>query len=82
MGREIETFEMKLTLNNITYSTEGDQKNSNLQVLKLEKTKDEFNRDMVLVWFKTNCKFYRLSDNSFAFDLLDGYILAGFLYNL
>jgi hypothetical protein len=81
VGSQSEKFEMKLTLNNITYSTRGDQTSSSLQIIKVEKTKDEFERDLALVWFKTNCKFYR-PDNSFAFDVIDGYILAGFLYNL
>ena len=80
-GKESKGFEMKLTLKNQTYTTVGDQTGSLLEILKVERTKDEGNRDMALVWLKTNCKFYR-SDNSFAFSLKESYILAGFVYAL
>lgn len=80
-GPETENFMMKLNLNNQTYTTNGNQSNSRLEVLKVETTKDEFDRDMALVWFKTDCKFYR-TDGFFAFNLKEGYILVGFLYNL
>lgn len=81
IGSLYQKFELKLTLSNITYSTNGDQTNSVLKILKMEKSKDEFNRDIVLVWFKVNCKFYSTVDTT-SFPLKDGYILAGFMYNL
>lgn len=79
-GPETEKFELELTLNKMDYTTNGDQTHSRLEILKIQNTKDEFNRDMVLVWFKANCKFYDLNDR-FAFNLTDGYILAGFVHN-
>lgn len=79
-GKESEFFEMKLRLNGQLYTTNGDQTDSRLEVIKYEKTKSEINKDMVLAWFKTKCNFYRMNDKTFAFRLTDGLIIAGFLY--
>jgi hypothetical protein len=81
IGDRYNKFELALTLNKKLYTTNGDQSNSVLKVLKTEKTKDEFDRDVVLVWFKVNCTFYSTVDTT-SFTLKDGYLLAGFMYNL
>ena len=81
LGSRYSQFELVLTLNKTRYTTSGDQTNSLFKILKTEKSKDEFQRDIVLVWFKVNCKFYSTVDAS-SFVLKDGYLLAGFTYNL
>ena len=81
IGGKYNKFELALTLDKKRYTTNGDQTNSILKVLKVEKSKDEFNTDVVLVWFKVDCKFYCTIDQT-SFILKDGYILAGFMYNL
>jgi hypothetical protein len=81
IGGRYDKFELALTLNKKLFTTNGDQTNSMLEVLKTEKSKDEFNRDVVLVWFKVNCTFYSTIDTS-SFVLKDGYLLADFMYNL
>ena len=80
LGDGSDAFKLKVTLNNIVYTTDGDQTNSLLKILKVEKAKDEANRDIALVWFKANCKFYS-SANDTTLTLKEGYILAGFMYN-
>lgn len=82
LGTLYQQFELRLTFGNKkTYTTSGNQANSHLTVLKMEKSHDEFNREMVLVWFSVDCKFYNAGDNS-SFAVKDGLILAGFMYNL
>ena len=81
IGTTYDKFELALTVGKKLYTTNGDQANSLLKVLKMEKSKDEFDRDVVLVWFKVNCTFYSTVDTS-SFTLKDGYFLAGFMYNL
>jgi hypothetical protein len=81
IGGKYEKFELTLTLDKKLYTTNGDQTKSMLKVLKTEKSKDEFGRDVVLVWLKVNCTFYSTVDTS-SFTLKDGYLLAGFMYNL
>jgi hypothetical protein len=74
-------FKLRVTLNNIVYTTDGDQTNSQLKILKVEKAKDEANRNIALVWFKVNCNFYNSVDGTISI-LKDGYVLAGFMYDL
>jgi hypothetical protein len=81
IGEKYDKFELLLTLNKKLYTTNGDQTGSILKVLKTEKSKDEIGREVVLVWFKLNCTFYSTVDAS-SFALKNGYLLAGFMYNL
>lgn len=74
-------FFIRLTLNNKTYTTIGDQTGSQIKVLKMEKSKDELNRDIVLVWLILDCKFYD-GQSKFSFDVKKGKTLAGFMYSL
>jgi len=81
LGSAYEKFEMQLNVNNQFYTTNGDQTGSRLRVLKIEKTLDEFNRNIALVWFVVNCKFYNPNNNA-VLNILDGKFLAGFMYDL
>ncbi len=81
IGGTYDKFELALTINKKLFTTKGDQTNSMLKVLKTEKSKDYFDTDVVLVWFKVNCTFYSTVDTS-SFELKDGYLLAGFMFNL
>lgn len=81
IGGQYDKFELNITVNNTRYTTIGDQANSELKVLQMEKSKDDFDRDVVFVWFKVNCTFYSTVDTS-SFKLKDGLLLAGFMYNL
>lgn len=81
IGGKYNKFELVITLDKKVYTTNGDQTGSVLKVLKTEKSKDEFNRDVVWVWFKVDCKFYSTVDTS-SFSFKNGYFVAGFLYNM
>lgn len=81
VGGKYTRFELAITLGKRVYTTNGDQTGSVLKVLKTEKSKDEFNRDVVWVWFKVDCKFYSTSDMS-SFNFKNGYFITGFLYNM
>ena len=81
IGRAYEKFEMQLNVNNQFYTTNGDQTGSRLKVLKIEKTVDEFNRNIALVWFVAKCKFYTTNNNT-VLNIFDGKFLAGFMYDL
>ena len=79
LGKPYEKFALKLTLNNITYSTGGDQSEAQFEILKVLKTKYFNGEDIAKTWIRANCNFYR-PDGSFAFKLRDGYILSCFMY--
>lgn len=81
IGSKYEKFELELTLNGKHYTTNGEQANSLLKILKTENTKDDLDRDVVLVWFKINCILYSTVDTT-SLTLKDGYFLAGFMYDL
>jgi hypothetical protein len=81
VGGKYNKFELAITLDKKVYTTNGDQTGSILKVLKTEKSVDEFNREVVWVWFKVDCKFYSTVDTS-SFSFKNGYFITGFLYNL
>jgi len=81
MGPEFEQFFLRLRLQGVTYTTQGEQAGSRLRILKIEKQIDGIGRDIVKVWFSVNCKFFT-PGGAYAFSVKDGKLLASFLYNL
>jgi hypothetical protein len=81
LGPQYDKFFFMLTLNTINYTTNGDQMGSKLKVLQMLKTTDGSGKDIVLVWFSLNCKFYD-GLGKYAFSVQKGKFLASFMYNL
>lgn len=81
IGAQYDSFFVRLTLNMMDYTTNGDQTGSKLKVLQMQKTTDIMGKEIVLVWISLNCKFYN-NLGKYAFSIQKGKLLASFKYNL